>query len=602
MVLGLVAVGVVSPTGAAPAAAADPTLTFSGHGWGHGRGMGQWGSYGYATTYGWSYQQILAHYYGGTTLGDAGNPAMSVELTGLTGKDLIVTAPGLTVGGTPANAAALLVRRTSPNAFSIYTGQGCGGPWTGWTAVPAGTTIASTADPAVLTNLLQVCEATGTQSYRGTLRPAEVNGTQYTINDLSTQEYLRGVVPRESPASWGNTEAGMNSLRAQAVAARAYALAGGSRTSGAKTCDTTACQVYDGAAILSGGVRTAVAQATTDRAIAETAGQVMKHANGAIARTEFSSSTGGWTAGGTFPAVQDLGDAVAGNGNHNWTASIASSTVAAALGMPDIKSIAVTGRNGLGAEGGRVTSVAVTSSNGASKTVSGATMRSALGLRSDWFTVSGITSGEATAVVTALYNDMLGRAPDPTGLNTWTNEIARTGNASSTAAALVGSTERLETIVAQQYQAALSRGPEPAGTAFWVGLFQAGWNVPDLQAGIYGSDEAVLNLGGGDELRWVAAMYQAILGRGASPAECQWWLDYARVHGRQAAVRGITRSEEAALVRLNGYYQQMLGRGPDPSGIGTFVPVLMNGRGDLILPALIGQSTEYWQRALLRYP
>ena len=49
MALTLAAVGLVGPTGAAPAAAADPTLTFSGHGWGHGRGMGQWGSYGYAT-------------------------------------------------------------------------------------------------------------------------------------------------------------------------------------------------------------------------------------------------------------------------------------------------------------------------------------------------------------------------------------------------------------------------------------------------------------------------------------------------------------------------------------------------------------------------
>src|SRR6059058_5479030 len=45
-------------------------LVFSGHGWGHGVGMSQYGAYGYAQ-HGSSYDQILAHYYSGTTLGAA---------------------------------------------------------------------------------------------------------------------------------------------------------------------------------------------------------------------------------------------------------------------------------------------------------------------------------------------------------------------------------------------------------------------------------------------------------------------------------------------------------------------------------------------------
>ena len=40
---------------------------FSGHGWGHGVGMSQYGAYGYAQ-HGFTYQQILAHYYPGATL------------------------------------------------------------------------------------------------------------------------------------------------------------------------------------------------------------------------------------------------------------------------------------------------------------------------------------------------------------------------------------------------------------------------------------------------------------------------------------------------------------------------------------------------------
>ena len=39
-------------------------LAVSGHGWGHGLGLSQWGAYGYAQ-HGWSYTRILAHYYPG---------------------------------------------------------------------------------------------------------------------------------------------------------------------------------------------------------------------------------------------------------------------------------------------------------------------------------------------------------------------------------------------------------------------------------------------------------------------------------------------------------------------------------------------------------
>jgi SpoIID/LytB domain protein len=58
-----------------PAGAGASTLVVQGAGYGHGVGMSQDGALGYAR-HGWSYQAILAHYYSGTTLGNA--PAKSV--------------------------------------------------------------------------------------------------------------------------------------------------------------------------------------------------------------------------------------------------------------------------------------------------------------------------------------------------------------------------------------------------------------------------------------------------------------------------------------------------------------------------------------------
>jgi hypothetical protein len=52
---------------------------FSGHGWGHGVGMSQYGAYGYAL-HGSTYDQILAHYYLGTTLAPAPTTTIRVLL------------------------------------------------------------------------------------------------------------------------------------------------------------------------------------------------------------------------------------------------------------------------------------------------------------------------------------------------------------------------------------------------------------------------------------------------------------------------------------------------------------------------------------------
>jgi SpoIID/LytB domain protein len=66
---------------AAPANAASSTLVIEGTGDGHGVGMSQDGAYGYAR-HGYDYQQILAHYYTGTTLGQAARNAVVKVLVG----------------------------------------------------------------------------------------------------------------------------------------------------------------------------------------------------------------------------------------------------------------------------------------------------------------------------------------------------------------------------------------------------------------------------------------------------------------------------------------------------------------------------------------
>jgi len=393
-VLAVVASAAAAVVAPARTAAAYPTanVEIDGHGWGHGRGMGQFGALGYAINAGWMYSRILGHYYSNTTSGNVGNPAITVILRAFDRVDTIVVQERgrMTTNAANGTFTALRAVKTGTNTYRVDSGPGCGGPWT--------PVRSSMQGPVVIQpqnrnddrqDMLQACEPRGNMRwYRGELRAVEgLDGTSRTVNAVDMQNYLKGSVPREMPASWGSLAggAGLHALRAQAVAARSYAHAG-NLAPYAKTCDTTECQVYGGRALQSGGTFFDLEHPLSDQAVNETNGEV-RLLNGAAARTEYSSSTGGWTAGGTFPAVEDAGDAVSQNPNHNWRASIPVSQVQSAYPqVGTLNAVVVTKRNGLGDFGGRATEVQVQGTNGTA-TVSGDSFQFALGLKSNWYSI-----------------------------------------------------------------------------------------------------------------------------------------------------------------------------------------------------------------------
>ncbi|MFT7473445.1 MAG: peptidoglycan hydrolase-like amidase [Verrucomicrobiales bacterium] len=238
-----------------------------------------------------------------------------------------------------------------------------------------------------LAETIQRCVSASEQRYyRGELRAVRNDGAQRTVNAVPVESYLRAVVPLEMPASWAllGDGAGAAALEAQAVSARSYSL-GENRTAYALTCDTISCQVYGGRAVRRSGVLTSNEHVLSNAAILSTAGSV-RIRDGEVARTEFSSSTGGWTAGGVFPAVEDLGDAVDINPNFVWTKNIEIADIEARWSGRRLDRIFVSERNGLGQDGGRVFEVTLEFGD-ETFTISGNNFRRAYGLKSDWFTI-----------------------------------------------------------------------------------------------------------------------------------------------------------------------------------------------------------------------
>src|SRR5436190_12778631 len=203
LLAGLLASLAVSAVGAPPASAyPSSTVAVSGHGFGHGRGMGQFGALGYALA-GQSYTQIVEHFYSNTTAGTIPNNNVTVQIAANDGQDTIVTQEkgNLTSSaGTitaPNNAVLIHVKDATANLLTVYQGQGCTGGSPGWTVIADNVTgpvrIKPTAPSADHSDMLQLCRPGISRWYEGDILGLVGTGQGRTVNELPMEAYLRGV-------------------------------------------------------------------------------------------------------------------------------------------------------------------------------------------------------------------------------------------------------------------------------------------------------------------------------------------------------------------------------------------------------------------------
>jgi len=352
-----------SPYVAPPASGA--LFIVNGHGYGHGVGMGQWGAQGYAQQ-GYAYEQILAAYYPGTTLGQTSTTSIRVLLAAGKKKLTISSRKPITVEDGDG------VDYTLPSGKTTFTP-------TLQLAVDGGPKQALapplTFSPAAGSTL------TLGRAYRGQIVVDLTGKKLRAINALPLEQYLYGVVAAEMPSAWLPA-----ALEAQAVAARSYALASRKAAAPFDVYADGRSQAYLGISAEKPAAR---------QAVDLTAGEVLLY-NGGVADTLFSSSTGGWTQSASdafgppgrpyLVSVKDPYDSI--SPYHDWgPVAVTAKTLEHALGVKGAIVDATVKRN----SSRRVKTLRLTSlSRGQQLTssVSGATTASALGLRSAWFSVA----------------------------------------------------------------------------------------------------------------------------------------------------------------------------------------------------------------------
>ncbi len=359
----------------------DQQIVVNGAGWGHGKGMSQYGADGAARA-GLSYEQILAFYYAGTTLGPTpGSSTMRVWITADTDSGLhfrpvagqIVTDSAGHKVTLPVSATYTKWRISRSGSNRVLWYRNAAGTYLKFASKLTPTRTWYVSNPKTGTVKLAMPDGS-TRTYSGKLSLRFRDGRAITVNYLSMENYLRSVVPAEMPASWS-----VEALKAQSVAARTYA----AKERAAKPagtvydiCDTSACQVYK-----DNSRRTA----STDAAIAATSGKVVLY-KGALALTQFSSSNGGWAASfvglSYLSAKRDPYDPV-----RAWSVTLSAAAIQKAYpSIGAFTSIQVTTRADAGPYDGkgRVLLVKITG-NAGSVRVSGSSFKAKFGLKETLF-------------------------------------------------------------------------------------------------------------------------------------------------------------------------------------------------------------------------
>jgi stage II sporulation protein D len=350
--------------------AAKTAIVLNGHGWGHGLGMSQWGAYGYAK-HGWTYDRILAHYYRGTALGATQVKTVRVLLVEGKGKvTLSSTTVWRVVDEEGAKHQLEPARVVLTPKLELDSGDG--------ETLSLGEKATFNASPISVNG----------KPYRGAVRVSVVNGKLRVVNVLGLEAYLKGVVASEMPSAW-HSEA----LKAQAVAARTYAIASLKKGADFDLYSDVRSQVYGGLA----------AEApTASAAIDATAGKVVLY-DGKVITAYFFSTSGGRTVsaaeltGRAVPYLVSVADPYdTASPHHDWgpvllDAAKVGKQLKAGGPLTDLQT--TLGPSGRVQEGTAITATG-------ESTFTGPQLRKALGLRSTWFTVGWLALTPLPAPVT----------------------------------------------------------------------------------------------------------------------------------------------------------------------------------------------------------
>lgn len=166
-----------------------------------------------------------------------------------------------------------------------------------------------------------------------------------------------------------------------------------------------------------------------------------------------------------------------------------------------------------------------------------------------------------------LYQSVLGRPAAISDIAAWGQLHAQGVSNQQIALAILTSPEHRSHIIAGYYETYLHRPVDAGGLNFWLSVMAAGATEEQVLGLIVGSEEYFLEHGG-TSASYIRALYQDVLQRPTPPsqAEVDAWIATLAESSRGAAqaradvVVGFATSDEFRTKEINSWYQAYLGR------------------------------------------
>jgi uncharacterized protein YkwD len=174
------------------------------------------------------------------------------------------------------------------------------------------------------------------------------------------------------------------------------------------------------------------------------------------------------------------------------------------------------------------------------------------------------------AYIRKLYVTVLGRSPSVAEVTSWLPALQAPGGMALVAAAFEHSAEARTDLVRSWYLTYLGRKPLGGEEQGWVRALVNGMSDEDALAGILGSPEfyghsAVLSTSGTADQRYIGSLYALVLGRTASAAEINSWVQIIPSIGRGNIADAFLHSAEYRGDAVRNYYFSLLHRQAAPT-------------------------------------
>jgi cyclophilin family peptidyl-prolyl cis-trans isomerase len=330
--------------------------------------------------------------------------------------------------------------------------------------------------------------------------------------------------------------------------------------------------VYGGGGVFSGSTSSAASQTVTP----------------ASTITTVTSSLNPSTAGQTITFTATVSAVAPGTGTPTGTVTFMDGTATLGTGTLDANGQATFQSSSLITGAHAITAVYAGDSNFTTSTSTALPQ-----------TVNAAPVSTNQSYVTQLYQNLLGRVPDAGGLNSFSTALdQQTLTRTQVVTAIVTSDESRTHEIENLYQSLLNRQADPTGLSQSLSFLKAGGTLQKLRAVIVGSPEYFQSRSSSSNDSFLTNVYHDALGRAVDPV--------GQSLAGQALSAGMNRNQVAAVVLssmegqqflVQSYYTALLNRTADGIGMANSTAVLTAGLSEERIVIAITASDEYFNRA-----